>query len=47
MTPEEKENLKSKADEAHMTVSKYIIHQEIAIMKIYIKEVMTIEDGYT
>ena len=26
MTPEEKENLKSKADEAHMTVSKYIIH---------------------
>ena len=47
MTPEEKENLKRKADEAHMTVSKYIIHQEIAIMKIYIKEVMTIEDGYT
>ena len=26
MTPEEKENLKCKADEAHMTVSKYIIH---------------------
>ena len=26
MTPEEKENLKSKAAEAHMTVSKYIIH---------------------
>ena len=26
MTPEEKENLKRKADEAHMTVSKYIIH---------------------
>ena len=26
MTPEEKENLKRKADEAHTTVSKYIIH---------------------
>ena len=26
MTPEEKENLKRKATEAHMTVSKYIIH---------------------
>lgn len=26
MTPEEKENLKNKAAEAHMTVSKYIIH---------------------
>ena len=26
MTPEEKENLKRKAAEAHMTVSKYIIH---------------------
>ena len=26
MTPEEKENLKRKADESHMTVSKYIIH---------------------
>ena len=26
MTPEEKENLKRKAEEAHMTVSKYIIH---------------------
>ena len=26
MTPEEKENLKSKAAEAHMTVSKYILH---------------------
>ena len=26
MTPEEKENLKRKADEVHMTVSKYIIH---------------------
>jgi len=26
MTPEEKENLKRKADEAHMTVSKYILH---------------------
>ena len=26
MTPEEKENLKCKADEAHMTVSKYILH---------------------
>ena len=26
MTPEEKENLKCKADEAHMTVSKFIIH---------------------
>ena len=26
MTPEEKENLKRKADKAHMTVSKYIIH---------------------
>ncbi len=26
MTPEEKEKLKRKADEAHMTVSKYIIH---------------------
>ena len=26
MTPEEKENLKRKADEAHMTVSKFIIH---------------------
>lgn len=26
MTPEEKENLKRKASEAHMTVSKYIIH---------------------
>ena len=26
MTPEEKENLKRKAAEAHMTVSKYILH---------------------
>ena len=26
MTPEEKENLKRKADEAHMAVSKYILH---------------------
>ena len=26
MTPEEKENLKRKAAEAHMTVSKFIIH---------------------
>ena len=26
MTPEEKENLKRKAEEAHMTVSKFIIH---------------------
>ena len=26
MTPEEKENLKRTAEEAHMTVSKYIIH---------------------
>ena len=26
MTPEEKENLKRKATEAHMTVSKYILH---------------------
>ena len=26
MTPEEKENLKRKATEAHMTISKYIIH---------------------
>ena len=26
MTPEEKENLKGKAAEAHMTVSKYILH---------------------
>ena len=26
MTPEEKENLKNKAEEAHMTVSKYIVY---------------------
>ena len=26
MTPKEKENLKNKAEEAHMTVSKYIVY---------------------
>ena len=31
MTPEEKENLKRKAEEAHMTVSKYIrIHRKLS-----------------
>ena len=45
MTPEEKENLKRKADEAHMTVSKYIIHlsqTKRVILKDYIAK-LTVE----